>query len=227
MHDDPVRYWQDLSENYRQMSDGELFELAEKPEDLTEVARQVLRDEMRKRRLDEKQDQIPVANSAHTTARVHWEPTSYRNAFSSMEEKEGEEEHEYTWKVVLSECNSPEEAWQLAEMLRRAGIESWIRRYNPFAQFDSNGPGVLVAADQLEEARAIAARPIPQDIIEESQIKLPEFVIPVCPQCRSKDGAMLESTEPVNSWSCEVCGAEWSDEDESAGDEDEEEPFGR
>jgi hypothetical protein len=227
MQDDPVRYWQDLSDHYRQMSDGELLELSEKPEDLTEVARQVLRDEIRKRRLDEKPAQITAAKSANTPARVHLEPTSYRNAFSAMEEEEGDEGHEYTWKVVLSECNSQEEAWQLAEMLRRAGIESWIRRYNPFAQFDSNGPGVLVAADQLEEARAIAARPIPQDIIEESQIKLPEFVLPVCPQCGSKDGAMLESSDRVNSWSCEACGAEWNDEDESARDEDEEEPSGR
>jgi hypothetical protein len=226
MQDDQVRYWQDLSLNYRQMSDGELLELAEKPEDLTDVARQVLRDEMRKRRLDEKPAQIPVNKNADAPATVHWEPTSYRGSFSSVHEEESDQGHEYTWKVALSECKSQEEAWQLAEMLRRAGIESWIRRYNPFAQFDSNGPGVLVAADQLEEARAIAARPIPQDIIEESQIKLPEFAIPVCPQCGSKDGAMLESTEPVNAWSCEVCGAEWSDEDESTGDDDEEERFG-
>ena len=35
-----------------QMSDGELLELAEKPEDLTDVAQQVLRDEMKRRALD-------------------------------------------------------------------------------------------------------------------------------------------------------------------------------
>ena len=54
MQEDPVRYFQDLSENYRQMSDGQLLELSEKPEDLTEVAQQVLRDEISRRRLDER-----------------------------------------------------------------------------------------------------------------------------------------------------------------------------
>jgi Zn ribbon nucleic-acid-binding protein len=228
MQDDPVRYWQDLSENYRQMSDGELLELAEKPEDLTEVARQVLRDEIRRRGLDEKpaDTQMIAASNAGTPARIHWEPASYRNAFSSIEE-EKDDAHEYTWKVVLTECASPEEAWQVAETLRRSGIESWIRRYNPFSQYEGNVPAVLVAADELERARVIAAMPIPQDIIDESQIKLPEFALPVCPDCGSTDGALLESADPVNVWSCEACGAEWSDEDESASDEDEEESQGR
>ncbi len=194
MQDDPVRYWQDLSENYRAMGDGELLELAEKPEDLTEVARQVLRDEMRRRGLDEKRASAPVNATKReaATTTIHLEPANFRNAFSSVEEEESEEGHEYTWKVVLTECNSQEEAWQLAEALRRAGIESWIRRYNPFVQYDGNVPAVLVAADELEEARALAAMPIAQDIIEASQIKLPEFVAPVCPRCGSKDGAMLE-----------------------------------
>ncbi len=229
MQDDPVRYWQDVSENYRQMSDGELLELADKPEDLTEVARQVLRDEMRRRRLDEEpsESQVIGTTSARDTTSIHWEPTSYRNAFSSAEEAEIEDGHEYTWKVLLAECNSQEEAWQLAETLRRAGIESWIRRYNPFAQYDGNGPGVLVAADELEQARSIAAMPVPQDIIEESQLKLPEFVLPACPRCGSKDGAILVNADPVNTWSCEACGAEWSDEDAAPADGAEETPPGR
>jgi hypothetical protein len=230
MQDDPVRYWKDLSENYRRMSDGELLELAEKPEDLTDVAQQVLRDEMRKRRLDEKPAPAPAiaAKPAGTAARINWEPASYRSSFAPAEEDHSEEEHEYTWKVLLAECTSQEEAWQLAEALRREGIESWIRRFNPFAQYEGNGPGVLVAADELEQARAIAEMPIPQDIIEESQIKLPEFVVPACPKCGSKDGPMLASADPVNVWSCEACGAEWTDEDDAASaDEGEDTPSGR
>jgi len=230
MQDDAVRYWQDLTENYRAMGDGELLELAEKPEDLTEVARQVLRDEVRRRRLDEKRAsaQVNATKTGAADARIHLEPATYRNAPFSPEEDDGDDEREYTWKVVLTECNSPEEAWQIAETLRRAGIDSWIRRFNPFAQYDGNVTAVLVAADELEEARAIGAMPIPQDIIEASQTKLPEFVAPVCPQCGSKDGAMLESADPVNVWSCEECGAEWTDEDGSApADGDEETSSGR
>jgi Zn ribbon nucleic-acid-binding protein len=229
MQDDHVRYWQDLSENYRQMSDGELLELAEKPEDLTEVARQVLHDEMRRRGLDEMRASAHAnaTKSGAAGATIHVEPASYRNAFSSAEEEEGEEGHEYTWKVVLTECNSQEEAWQVAETLRRAGIESWIRRYNPFAQYDGNVPAVLVAADELEEARAIASMPVAQDIVEASQMKLPEFVAPVCPRCGSKDGALLESSDPVNVWSCEECGAEWTDEDGSGPEDGDRQTPGR
>src|SRR5579859_990473 len=59
MLEDAVRYFQDLCENYRQMSDGELLQLAEKPEDLTEVAQEVLRGEIRRRRLDERGASTP------------------------------------------------------------------------------------------------------------------------------------------------------------------------
>jgi len=69
---------------------------------------------------------------------------------------------------------------------------------------------VLVAADQLDEARAVAARPIPPDIVEQSKIAPPEFEPPFCPKCGAAD-PVLENADPVNEWKCEVCGAEWSD----------------
>ncbi len=216
MHDDSVRYWQDLAENYRQMGDGELLELSEHPEDLTEVAQQVLRDEITKRRLDEPPAQ-PETAKINGPAAVHWESMTGPSPSSADEQSEGgDEEHEYTWKVMLAECDSQERAWQLSEALRRAGIENWIKRYNPFTQFETTGPSVLVAADQLEPARAIAALPIPQDIIEESQLKVPEFVLPTCPACGSTEDVVLESADPVNSWVCDACGAEWNDPEDPA-----------
>src|SRR5438270_11711496 len=60
MQDDPAQYWQDLTENYRQMSDGELLELSAKPEDLTEIARQVLRDEMDRRKIEARKPSEPT-----------------------------------------------------------------------------------------------------------------------------------------------------------------------
>jgi len=73
-----------------------------------------------------------------------------------------------------------------------------------------SGPKVLVAADQLEEARQIAARPIPQDIIDDSRMKLPEFEPPTCQYCGAAD-PMLKGSEPCNQWVCEECGREWAD----------------
>jgi hypothetical protein len=75
---------------------------------------------------------------------------------------------------------------------------------------DLRTPRILVAADQLEQARDIAKRPIPQEIIEQSQMKAPEFEAPVCPKCGAPD-PLLESVDPVNTWLCEACEHEWTE----------------
>jgi hypothetical protein len=210
MPDDPQRYWRDLTENYRQMSDGELLELGESRADLTEVAQQVLRDEIRKRGLDEKKPAEAV-KFADRDAVVHWESPRYRDMAREPSDGGGVPQ-EFTWKTLLCECESTQEAWQVSETLRRAGIESWVTR--SMAAWDASGPRVQVAADQLEQAQAVMASPIPQDVVEESQSKVPEFELPECPICGAAD-PVLESVDPVNAWVCESCGAEWSDPEEA------------
>ena len=66
----------------------------------------------------------------------------------------------------------------------------------------------MVAADQLDEAREIAARPIPQEIIDLSKMEVPDFEPPMCPSCGAADPA-LEGVDPVNTWCCETCGRQW------------------
>jgi len=228
MHADPAQYWQDLTANYRQMSDGELLELAEKPEELTEVAQQVLRDEMRLRRLTLAKPELPKIQNP--TAAIHREPSSYRYEFSEHDGDEGASE--YTWKTQLCECETAQQAWQLAEALRRAGIDTWIQgaASSRARALDVTYPRVLVAADQLEQAQAIAAQPIPQDILDEFRVdeesESESFELPKCPKCGAPD-PVLESADPVNSWICEACVAEWSDaEPASAEDADEERSSG-
>jgi hypothetical protein len=213
MQDDPQRYWRDLTEHYGQMSDGELLELGESRGDLTEVAQQVLRDEMKRRGLDQSKP-AEVAKITHGDAVVHWESPRYRDRPREGSDG-GDAPAEFTWKTLLCECDTTQEAWQVAETLRRAGIESWITGSR--ATWDVSGPRVQVAADQLEQAQAIMASPIPQEVIEESQIKMPEFELPGCPTCGAGD-PLLESADPVNAWVCESCGAQWSDP-EDAGDD--------
>ena len=70
--------------------------------------------------------------------------------------------HEYTWKTVLCDCDTNEEAQRLTGVLRQAGIDSWIQQAREFGRRDAR---VLVAADQLDQARAIAAQPIPHEIV--------------------------------------------------------------
>jgi hypothetical protein len=221
MPDDPQRYWRDLTENYRQMSDGELLELGESRGDLTEMAQQVLGDEMRKRGLHEsKPAESQPADERKITFRdaaVHWESPRYRDMPREGSDH-GEVPHEFTWKTLLCECETTQEAWQVAETLRRAGIESWVTR--SMAAWDMSGPRVQVAADQLEQAQAVLSSPIPQEVIAESHAKVPEFELPGCPMCGAAD-PVLESVDPVNAWLCETCGAEWSDREDGEESSDE------
>jgi hypothetical protein len=225
MQDDPVRYWQDLTANYAQMSDGELLELAEKPEDLTEIAQQVLRDEMGRRKLERKRQRPPVVTVApDVNPSTHYDHVGgpFRDHYApppEWGEAEDGEDREYTWKTLLCDCESNQHAGQLFEALKRHGIESWVREVSPNST-DLQGPQVYVAADQLEQAQAVAAEPIPQDIIEDWDAEVPEFEVPRCPQCHSAENVTLGSVDPVNAWVCEGCGAEWSDPEPAANDDD-------
>ena len=75
----------------------------------------------------------------------------------------------------------------------------------------------MVAADQLEEARAVAARPVPEAIVEQCKVVDDDYELPVCPKCGAED-PVLESANTVNSWLCEVCGKQWTDPVEERSD---------
>ncbi len=178
------------------MVDGQLEQLAAAFADLTPTAQQVLRDEMKLRSLGDPQ-------SPDWNARSNAPPGA----------PDGPPGVEYTWKTQVCPCRSPQQAWQISETLKRAGIECWVERpsaYTVHAEFEEAPPQVLVAADQLDEARKVLEQPIPADIVEESRLGLPEYQVPVCPVCGAPD-PILEAVDPVNSWICETCGAEWAD----------------
>ncbi len=212
MQSDPATDWQRLTEVYSNMYDEELLNLAADSADLTPVAQEVLRSEMKKRGLDD-----PRAAKEPPVRRVErsWEPGAdlpgEEELYSTDAPREGD--REYTWKTQLCECADREEAWQLAAALRQAGIECWFEgpgASSSFAQLDLRNPVLLVAADQLDAAREIAAQPIPQAIIDESRMEVPEFEAPVCPECGAEE-PVLEGVEPCNTWLCEACGMQWSE----------------
>ena len=194
MYENSAEEWRDLTENYRSMSDGQLLELADSFADLRPTAQQALRDELKSRKLGDPQSK-------------DWNPRS-REPLVPTEVQDGDEAGvEFTWKTPLCDCESREEAWQIGEVLRRSKIDSWLD-----GQGGSMNAGlrVLVAADQLEDAQRIIANPIPADIVEESRTTAPEFDVPVCPKCGTAD-PLLVDVDPVNTWECENCGAEWTD----------------
>jgi hypothetical protein len=209
MQINPVAEWQRLTQLYSKMGDVELYELHDGIADLTEVAQQVLRDEMRTRGLSRPRAAVEEPKISDYPAAPLWDS----NADSPNSEDETEDSdlpHEYTWKTLLCECGDGVEAWQLREALRQAGIESWIEAPGYHVVADMLNPRILVAADQLEQAREIASKPIPQAIVELSKIPDEEYIPPVCPRCGAED-PVLESADPVNSWLCESCGEQWTD----------------
>ena len=215
MQSDPVGEWQRLTRLYSSKSNEELDELADEFGNLTEVAQQVLRDERKQRGLSAAQAAKPTPPPDRLPVFGGWTPAmaeqnGERGELGAEGGDEGSElPREYTWKTLLGTRDTHEEAWQLTEVLRRAGIESWIEAPAQ-GSLDVTGPRVMVAADQLEEARVLAAQPIPQDIGDQSRVRVEDFVPPACPQCGAAD-PVLESVEPGNQWSCENCGARWSE----------------
>jgi hypothetical protein len=215
MQGNPAAEWQRLTVYYREMSDVELLELAAAIVDLTETAQQVLRSEMNYRRLDLPRAAVDAPNPSDPPAIQRWGSSINPDAGTVESSDSGalDEDNlrsDFTWKTTLCECEDRKQAWQIYEVLRQAGVESWIEQPGSRYSIDISYPRVLVAADQLEEARQIAARPIPQEIIDLSQMDLPQFEAPKCPKCGAED-PVLESVEPANAWLCEACGAQWAD----------------
>ena len=215
MHDNPAADWQSLAEHYRSMYDEELENLADDFGNLTETAQQVLRSELSNRGLPAPGEKPAVSRSPQSPT-----PRNLVNAGDPEDNAggmrgdetgpEGAEEapKAFTWKTQLCTCETTEQARGICEMLKRAGIESWLE--TPGSRWSTFEPRVVVAADRLDEAVQIARQPIPQDILDDLRIEAPEYVPPRCPACHAED-PVLESAEPTNSWLCEVCGKQWTE----------------
>lgn len=212
MQINPAEDWHRLTEHYRAMLDGELEELAESLDDLTETAREVLRTEMRNRGLAEpgaaRQTVQKPAKGGHERSAGTVDPDAGASQSGDPDQDEGSAPRDYTWKTPLCECETTEQAHQIREVLRRADIDSWVEK--PGTRWATFSPRVVVAADQLEQAIEIARQPIPQDVIEEFRQEIPEYESPKCPKCGIED-PVLESAEPTNSWLCEACGKQWAE----------------
>lgn len=216
---------QRLAALYRDKSDEELLELDADIDSLTDLAQQTLRNEMKARRIAGASSTTSGPGASKPGTIRDERQRSYNNFYetpAASGEDGGQESDvpgEFTWKTLLCECETPEQVFQLTETLRRAGIDAWVQR--PPGEY----PRVLVAADQLEQARAIAAQPIPSDIVAESELppQEVEFDAPVCPTCGAED-PVLESVEPSNTWHCEVCGNDWTEHADASPESADSEP---
>jgi hypothetical protein len=207
---DATKEWQRLQARYAAMGDEELMGLREDYNSLTDVAQEILRDELRKRKMPD-----PTAGddpgSAEQPHRLDALSTEADESGPDLLNDDGTPQttRSYTWKTTLATFPNAEDAWMANEALKEAGIESWLQV--PRNATDPTVPIVRVAADDLERAAAVLAKPIPEDIRATANAKIEDFEPPHCPRCRAED-PLLESADPSNRWSCEVCGHTWQEE---------------
>jgi hypothetical protein len=185
--------YQQLAKHYAAMFDEELLQLAADFDDLTDVAKEVLGDELKHRKLS-----MPA-----TTASPEAQPETKSGTVVARDldiAPNGD--------ALLKGFSSAEEASIYYWALEIAGIHSRLITN----QMVTAGPQLQIAAEDLERAQKVLAQPISAEVMEqyESAKETGDFQSPNCPVCETPD-PLLESADPVNEWFCESCGHQWKD----------------
>ncbi len=184
---DPYRK---LEELYADMSDARLQEMADGADDLTEIARQVLRAEISKRGLDKP---APVTSSDGAS------PDS-------------------TDVVSIWKINDPARAQSVVDALNNAGIAACVVPEK--VEFADSGSeeqhDVRVVRTDTGRALEVIRASFPDDDAPAEEV---DDRVEVCPNCQSAN-IVLESLDsesgsagpPKYNWICEACGHQWKDE---------------
>jgi hypothetical protein len=187
---DPAKEWHRLYVLYEEMGDPELQEMAEAFAGLTEIAQDVLREEMRRRGLGE-----PQSHAASVAIR--------KNAAPAIES--GKEN--LSW--VLREAADSRALAEMQASLEAAGIRSDIVLPQD-NYYRTSYPQLQVAENDAERAEEILTHPQLRAIFPEQEDEIEDFQLPQCKSCGAYD-LLLESVEPFNVWLCEECGEKWSE----------------
>ncbi|HKF47562.1 MAG TPA: hypothetical protein VKB38_09415 [Terracidiphilus sp.] len=186
-----------ITQHYATLDDDDLRDLSDDYGNLTSAAQQALREEMQRRGMD---DLVPETDDGYNATDEAEANPNFQAA--DLRAQNAPEQNE--WWVRVAAMEDRQQARQRVMMLSDTGID--VR-----GQLDPFGMYVIeVAANQADDANAILAQPIPQKIIDESKIEVPDFVTPKCPRCKADD-AVLESSGEVNHWHCDACGHEWDE----------------
>jgi hypothetical protein len=200
-HLDEQNERQRLAETYAGMSDAELQNLARRPELLTDVAWQVLDDELDRRDLELLEEETP----------------------------ENRDELELRELVTIRQFRDLPEALLAKGSLESSGIECFLADENlvRLDWFISNFIGGIklnVRAADVENARQILDEPILEGLYVQG---VGLYEQPRCPKCQSLDvnfqeldrpiaymSAFLRVPMPVQrpAWRCHACDAEWKDD---------------
>jgi hypothetical protein len=207
---DPAGEWLRLSEHYRRLSDNTLLDLGRQTSDLTDVAQQVLAQEVASRGL-KIQPKAPVA-----PRRPEWRPDSAESPYA--------EDREllticYVWSFA--------DALKLQRLLDGASIPFYIgpEKATGVDTVTSNfakGLGVQILRVGLPWAYPLFQDYFPSDVPPEELAVESDNVAIHCPRCRSTEvvfktldrGPQNSDGEPSSKfkWICDSCGREWEDD---------------
>jgi hypothetical protein len=182
--------YQELTTLYGSYGDNELAQLGRGMTDLTEMAQEILRSELKRRGLTIAPAAEPVEARVFTD-----EETSNMRSYAAMAPAE-----------CIFEFEDDRGASAAYYALTVADIQAIV-----LSAQNSNGgtlgPRVVVTPKDAERAAAILSQSLEgelQPVAEESE----EFALPHCPACGGEE-TLLESADPVNQWRCDDCGKVW------------------
>ena len=196
-----------LAGTYAGMTDGELLNLAQHPESLTEAARDVLDDELDRRDLESPEEE---------------------------EAPEPHEEIELRDLVTIRQFRDLPEALLAKGSLESAGIECFLADENlvRLDWFISNfigGIKLRVKTHDAESAQKLLDEPILEGLYVHG---VGLYEQPRCPNCQSLDVSFQELDKPIayvsaflrvpiplqrGAWRCQVCDTEWEDDGTDTG----------
>jgi len=188
-----------LTDYYRDQPDEALLVLAGEPEELTPIAEEALRAEIRRRGL-----QVPGA-------------AEHAELATAVQELEARTDGGFDGDLWSSYAALAPENCRFYFEDEGGGVAA--RRFLEESGIDSfkvpqaglyEGACVVVKPSDAERAAVLLSQPLPERLMDEPAIEAKDFVAPSCPKCGGLD-PLLESADPTNEWLCEECGHTWAD----------------
>jgi hypothetical protein len=221
MEINPERERQRLREEYSRKIDGELEQLAGDETDLTDLARNVLKEEMSRRALSvQPGPQLTVTGKYFSTVNEVDTPVAMAEGLAGQSDS----------LCVVRKFGSYSEALIAKTCLDGSGIECVLADENvlganPFLSIVLGGVRLFVKQSDFSEATKLLDEPIP----DEFEIQgIGKYVQPRCPRCFSLDITFGELSDAAkvslplglplplsrNEWLCHKCGSRWTDSEE-------------
>jgi DNA-directed RNA polymerase subunit M/transcription elongation factor TFIIS len=208
---DQAGEWRRLAEHYRQMTDGELLDLARQRSALTDAAQQALAQEISSRKLTIPSEEPPPLPEPPPDV-----PDDTVDPYAKEREL-----------IEIATLWSLRDALRLQYLLDIAGIPFYLgpqkaTRVDPASNF-AGGVAVKIMRVGWPWAWQAMQNYFPKDEPPEEKVDWERFKVEVhCPRCRSTDVIFEQLTRQLKGadgkpsskfkWRCDSCGNEWQDD---------------